>query len=430
MRFSVAETPEGRTTRTTLEFVAVASSSYYSSPPPPLAGDPVAVLERHEAALAGLKAGLVDLEASPSYLMLANNEVGPETTRKVGNSISGAQELWPLLNSAEAALSHIRAHVTENGARGRHRDELIRLLSQRWIEPAAAIADLNALPSASAAPSVPRHRWTVAEVLGAFRQQYDAIRVWVTQISDMWLALLPRVDAARTTLKRLEAEVETLGVPEPLIGRALALAADLEARLVADPLGVVAADGPRLDEHVSAAASQVAKMRSGHDNLETDLASSGELLASLRALRARAEAAGTECTSKVVAPEQLIRVPSASVIDGDGGLADRLDELFERAPSVSWNQQRSLLDGWLNTARKLEKQLARAEKANRDPLQQREELRGRLKAYQAKISAVGKAEDLELTAIVDEARNELYTAPTDLETAAAAIESLAKKLRS
>ncbi len=153
-------------------------------------------------------------------------------------------------------------------------------------------------------------------------------------------------------------------------------------------------------------------------------------MASLRTLRARAEAAATECASKVVAPDRLVRVPSASVIDGDGGLADRLDELFERAPTVSWNQKRSLLDGWLATARKLEKQLARAEKANRMPLEQREELRGRLEAYRAKIAAVGKAEDLELTAIVDDARNELYTAPTDLENAAAAIETLAERLRS
>lgn len=395
-----------------LESFAVAPNTPYSSPPPPLAGDPEAVLERHESALAALRAGLVDLEASPSYLMLVGDEVGPETVSKIGGATDGAAQLWPLINAADSALTHVRDYVRTNGTKGRHRPELVRLLRDRWI-------------SYEGSPD----RLAIGEVLQRFRSNYDEIRKWVTQINDLWLALLPRIDAARTTLVRLQAEVDELGVPEPLIGRARALAEDLEQRLVSDPLGVVPGDGPQLDAQVAEAANQVASMRAGHDNLDVDLQATEQLLANLRLLRARAEAGASESQAKVVDPEGLVRVPTAELLDGPNGLAERLDSLFGAGDGATWAQRRTLLDSWLNTARKLERQLLRAEEANRAPLVRRDELRGRLKAYQAKMAAVGRAEDLELATIIDKARSELFTAPTDIDAAATAIDELARRLR-
>ncbi|MDH3683768.1 MAG: hypothetical protein OEV40_27920 [Acidimicrobiia bacterium] len=390
----------------------MAPSTPYSTPPPPLAGDPEAVLERHETALAGLRAALVELEATPSYLMLTNDEVGEETKAKVGAAAEGAAELWPLIDAADSALAHIRTYVDANGMRGRHRTELIRLLGDPWIT-------LEGEPGPV----------TVADILHRFRTRYDAIRGWVTQINDLWLAILPRIDAARATMARLEADVDDLGIPEPLIGRAKALAEDLEQRLVADPLGVVEGDGPQLDAQVAAAADQVAILRAGRDNLEDDLRSTEHLLANLRVLRARAEAAASESEAKVVDPGGLVRVPGPDVLDGDNGLADRLDEIFGLGDRANWSHRRTLLDAWLATAGKLEKQLQRAERANRRPLGRREELRGRLRAYQAKMAAVGRAEDLELSALIDRVRSELFTAPTDLARATEAIEQLARRLR-
>jgi hypothetical protein len=270
---------------------------------------------------------------------------------------------------------------------------------------------------------------SVSEALDGFRRRFDAVRGWVSEVNALFLALLPRIDAARKTLTRLDAEVAALAVPEPLIGRARAMADDIERRLVEDPLALSPGDGAQLDASVSAAASQVAALRSGHDQLEADLGSTEALLASLRLLRAQAQAAASETEAKVVDAQGVVRVPSPALLDGPGGLADRLDDLVGQ-PSGTWDQRRALLDAWLTTAGKLEKQLQRAEAANRAPLSRRDELRGLLRAYQAKVSAVGRAEDLELTALVDRARTELYTAPTDLARAAATIEELARRLRS
>jgi hypothetical protein len=386
-----------------------------------VASDPVRVLEHHEAALAGLRGGLVDLEASPSYLMLVNDPLDGETRRKVGSAGLEAADLWSLLDAAGTALDETRGYLTLNGQRGQHRAELVRLLSERWIPVALG---------SPGSPGAGEARYAIDEILGMIRSRYDSIREWATQITDLWLAILPRVDAAKATLGRLDTEAAQLGVVEPTIGRARALVSDLEVRLVSDPLSVVIGDGPQLDAQVAAAAAQVASLRSGHDSLEADLASTEGLLASLRLLLARAEAAASEARSKVVDPEGLVRVPSGSVLDGPDGLAARLDQLNARTGAGLWTQRRTLLDSWLATAHKLETQLVRAEAANRRPLLRRDELRGRLRAYRAKIAAVGRAEDLELTAVADEARAELFTAPTDLDRAAATMEELARRLRS
>ena len=95
----------------------------------------------------------------------------------------------PLINAADGALTHMRDHVGANGARGRSGSELVRLLSERWIAVEGAA-----------------NPFSIGEILQTYRDNYDAIRRWVTEINDLWLQLLPRIDAARSTLARLDAD--------------------------------------------------------------------------------------------------------------------------------------------------------------------------------------------------------------------------------
>ncbi|MDH4280824.1 MAG: hypothetical protein OEW83_22380, partial [Acidimicrobiia bacterium] len=70
-----------------------------------------------------------------------------------------------------------------------------------------------------------------------------------------------------------------------------------------------------------------------------------------------------------------------------------------------------------------------AERRNRRGLDRRDELRGRLQAFQAKMAATGNAESPEAMDLADGAWTELYTAPSDLDAAEAAIVQLADELR-
>ncbi|MCP3989165.1 MAG: hypothetical protein GY724_08825 [Actinomycetia bacterium] len=394
----------------------VANDPANPTPPPPVAGDPETALEHYEKAVVGLRAGLLDMEASPSFLMLTSDELGPVTASKVGagGGAKAASDLWAVLQAIDSALEHIRERVDTEGLKGKNRHEVVELLSTRWVDVAGSGSPLR----------------SIGELLAAVRKTYDDLRPHVTEIDQLWLTILPRLDAAKATLTRLDAEVDQLGVPEPLIGRAKALVSDLEQRLVSDPLSVVIDDGDQLDAQVAEAARQVSSMRASRESLDSDAAGTEELLASLRVLRARAAALAQESRAKVLDPPDLIQVPSVQVLDGPGGLGARLDQFMAVGQGASWNQRRGLLDSWLATARRLEDQLESAIEVNAGPLRRRDELRGRVRAYQAKISAVGKAEDLDLTAMVDDVRASLYTAPADLERASTTIEELARKLRS
>lgn len=358
---------------------------------------------------------MTDVESSPSYLMLTDADLGPETARRYGRAASDAAELWTLLDAAGSLLGTARNHLAQNGAKGADGQELRRLVEQRWY--------MVTRHDGSTSP------YSASALLTEIRRRYDAVRSAVADVDHLWVSILPRVDAARATLDRLQAEVDELGVPEPLIGRARALAEDLAERLIADPASVNPNDGGNLDLQVAAAAKQVATMRTKHDDLDADLGATEELLASLRVLRARAEAARLESMAKVAGVDGLIRVPAEAVLDGPSGLGPQLDELFDHAARSDWSRKRLLLDRWLGSARKLEAQLVRAGVANRAPIEARNELRGRLQAYQAKMAATGRAEDLELVELADAARGLLYSAPTDLEAAEAAIADLAARLR-
>lgn len=392
--------------------VPASRNSAYPRPP---SGKPVELLAYYEAALASLRTAIADLEAMPSHLMLKDAKEGTETARKYGKAAKHADDLWILVQAADAQLTVANDYFAEKGASGRNQAELIRLLSDSWYAVTFTDRSVRTL--------------SVPQTLNELRNKFEAIREGVALIDQLWVSLLPRIEAARETVARLESEAEALGIVEPLIGRAKSLAEDLAERLVSDPLSVTVGDGSQLDMQVASAAKQISKLRSGHDNLDNDLEETEELLASLRVLRARVEATHVEASTKIENPGSLVRAPGPGLIDGPDGLAHRLDQLFETATSDRWTQKRTLLDSWLQSARKLEKQLAKAEQKNQRSILQRDELRGRLQAYRAKMAATGRAEDVELETVANRARSELYDAPTDLAVAEAAIAELAERLQ-
>ena len=328
--------------------------------PNSVAAGPVNALEQYEASLAGFRTGMTEIEDSPSYLMLQDAHETGETARKYGKAADQIDYIWPLIDACSAQLMAARAHLNKRGAKGADGVELQRLLVEPWFA-------VTMLPGGQ-----PTNH-SVQSALTEIRKRYEAIRAGVTEIDQLWVSVLPRVEAARTTLDRLEREAKDLGVLEPLIGRARALAEDLSERLVSDPASVSVNDGSNLDLQVANAAKQMATLRTGYDELDADFNATEELLASLRVLLARAEASRTESLTKIVNPQGLVRVPGPELLDGPDGMAARLDALFESAASAAWTQKRTMLDGWLKSAMLLQAQLIRAGDANRVPLEAREE---------------------------------------------------------
>ncbi|MDH4278870.1 MAG: hypothetical protein OEW83_12405, partial [Acidimicrobiia bacterium] len=269
----------------------------------------VAGLDRLAAAVSGLRAGIVELEQLPSFLMLGDAEPGTATAAGYASAARQAADFWPLLDVLTDRIDEARQMVdrhglTPGGGNSRRVGELNDLLAEPLT---VALTDGTRTLPASAA-------------LGLLHERYDAVHHGVSRIDRAWLDVLPRVEAARETADRLQAEAEALGVVEPLIGRARSRAEDLAERLLADPISVDESEGRDLDRLVADAARQMTSLRTGHDNLGEDLQRTEEVLASLRVLRTRAAAAAAEARHKIVDPPDLVTVPSRTIIDGPGGL--------------------------------------------------------------------------------------------------------------
>jgi len=269
------------------------------------------------------------------------------------------------------------------------------------------------------------------ELLSRMRKLYMPIRDGVAKVDDRLRSVLPRLDSAATTLAQLEADAEALGVVEPELSRARQHMERTRRLSIDDPLALKVGAGSELDRMVSTAAGRLAQIRQGHDQLQSDMASIPGLIAEVRTLRARAAAAWSDAQAKVVGAHGLVRVPNAKAIDGPGGLAERAGAVTDPAvENPSWQVQREVLDQWLRQARRLHDQLTRAEKSNEAPLMRRDELRGLLAAYRAKMARQGRAEERTLGDLVAEAHNELFTAPTDLVRAEQLVRDLANTLGS
>ncbi len=381
---------------------------------PPPGSDPLARLTHFEKSVAGLRAGLVDLEATPSYLMLSGDGLTGATKAKLAAAAGRAEALWPLLVVVGARLDEARTIAGQGGGFLNRIDSELAECLAKPLDPVAA-------------PGLETKRLTLAQAIGEIRDRYQAVREGASEVEALWLDVLPRIDAALATLGGLSEDEKELGVTEPLIGRARALASDLNERLVTDPLSVHANDGANLDSVVAEASRQIAGLQTGREDLADDLIEAKQLLGTLRTLRSRAVANRIESETKVKAATGLRQVPSEAIFDhAEKGLGAQLRRV---TATDSWSSQRALLDLWLTSAHRLEHQLSSVESANGAPLKARETLRGRLRAYQAKMAAVGQAEDLELTGIVDAATDELFTVPTDLDRADDLIASLAERLR-
>jgi hypothetical protein len=139
------------------------------------------------------------------------------------------------------------------------------------------------------------------------------------------------------------------------------------------------------------------------------------LLADARGVLAelcRAAAQGSEAHAQARVKVTEVELPAPLSVDD--ALERQLQEVEKIAHHGAWREARAMLEQWTGQAQRLLEQAERVVFENRAPIERRNELRGLLDACQAKALALGLIEDLELSGMFNEAREILYTAPTDL----------------
>jgi len=383
------------------------------------------LLQRYSAAESRIGANLHELDHHSTYQILRTGDLSGRTASKLGAALQKADGLWSDFGELQSVLTRARALRGDGRMRMQDRRQLQKLLTGPSILITTDIVPLGQRGLTQAAES--EQRLTIEQLLSRMRLAYEPIRDGVAVVEERLRNILPRLNAAETTIREVKKQADILGVREPELSEADRQLQRLRQLSMDDPMAIPKNAGDELERHVRLAAGRVAQTKKGHDQLHGDLGAMAGLIAEVRTLRARAAAAREETIEKITAPTGLVPVPPAAAIDGPKGLAEASKTVLEDS-NQPWQVQRQQVDAWLHRARRLRDQLRRAEAANRTGLNKRDELRGLLSAYRAKMAGVGRAEDIALSEITDEAHNELFTTPTDLARAERLIGELADAL--
>ncbi len=368
-------------------------------------------LQRYTAAEHRIGANLQELEQHSVYQLLTTDVLTGATAKALASVNDANPNLWQLFTLLGSALDAARK-LRGTGARLRNEDRLE--LAER-LGTASILIGSEDIPLGErglTGSSLREEHISIEGLIDRMSALYEPVRDVVTHAEKVLRETLPRLNSAESTVTRLRKDAQSLGVDTVDLDRIDETIARIRDLSLTDPLSIPANARRSFDDAIHAASATIAAARASHDSLASDIASASDLLDECRDLIAQADSSRSETITKIVQPIGLRRPPSIDAIDGDRGLAAKLDPIV--GSSQSWQSIRRSLDVWATTATRLRDQLKRVAEANRAPLEKRNELRGRLSAFRAKMAATGFSEDLVLRDISAEAHNELFTSPTDL----------------
>jgi hypothetical protein len=397
----------------------------------------VIMMSREQAAAAvaaaaaerdGIQANLLDLDGSFGKRLLAGAVLSGQTRARWEDACAGLAGLWETFTAYSAVID--RAGLLLGQVRRASSPELAEISalltgpSVRLVRAPAPLAarGLTDRRTAELTPALAVHEMTlafrrVAEVLTAAETVWNQLAGGLEEV-DVQLRQA-RLDAAGLASQDTER-----GSPESVaVGALRAAEGELgrqRAALNADPLAYwqggsvdVSHLGLLRQEAASAAAQvrEIAAVRAQAEQRITDVAAA---VAAVGAAAREAAAARARAAERIVAGE-LPPVPP-----DPGILAGRLAGLEPLRAQARWSRLGGELAAIQQEAAAALDRCRDSERAARDLLSRRDELRGLLGAYAAKAARLA-GPDNALASFHDRARDLLWTAPCDLGAAAAAV---------
>jgi hypothetical protein len=351
---------------------------------------------------------LLDLDDHPSHRLLKGMSPTGETGRRWDEAQIRLVTLWWLFDAYRRVLD--RAQEIRAG----HKPDLVTL------------AMLLTGPSVELKPDdVPVEKrsllravgeWiTLDVILARMDQAYREVAETVAAVDAAWSLLLPRLDETDAARRAARDLARDLGTPDPELDRLDAGAGRLRAAVTADPLGSTA-----LRDELDATAAAVAARRG---LLEQAVRVREEYADRARRLDERiTRVAEAEDEARRIRDVVTVKIASPSLPE----LPDQAPALRDRLSALGTVDGRwlELVERLTGLERGVEEALAQAGRAAESIgglIGRRDELRGRLSAYQAKAVRLGHAEDITLTGLYGVARDLLWTAPCDLRRATVAV---------
>jgi hypothetical protein len=262
------------------------------------------------------------------------------------------------------------------------------------------------------------HSVTLMDAVAAMRRSFSEVAQVTSAVETVWVEVGERLDAAAA---ELAAELpRAAGLGEELEAGLRDAHASLEATrgvVNADPLRLwsggradtAAAD--LLREQVAGLTARIAELDRVRSQARRRIDGLSAAVTAARSARADAVTAWIRAAQRIAAlpplPPDIAEPP--------------LDRLAALAAAGRWLALATELDRCDSALAAAVKQTEDCERLAATALANRDELRGLLGAYKAKAARLGVAEDADLVASYDQARDRLWTAPCDLTAAAAAV---------
>ncbi len=370
-----------------------------------------------------IQANLLELDSSFGKQLLAGAPLTGQTKQRWDATTAAMTVLWQLYEAYSAAVDQAAEAVA--GRLGpRELTAITALLTGPSVQLAAAPGPLAGRDLAATG----REELTLAAAVARMRRAFTGITEVVAAAEQVWNELAGRLDAVGAELARVTALAATLG-DDALTGNLAAAQGKLTRlrdTLNSDPLALWAAGSgqagtvntlgvDQLRDRVAAAAIRVDELARLRDDAQQRIAAVTAAAATARSAAEDAAAAWQRAAAKIADGELPPPPPGAP------DLSARLADLGTLLAGGRWTRLGSELD-------LIEQELAAttakskdAERAATALLDRREELRGLLRAYQAKAARMGAAEDPALAGLYDHAHDLLWRSPCDLAAAADAV---------
>jgi hypothetical protein len=265
------------------------------------------------------------------------------------------------------------------------------------------------LPKLTDGPA-PTISFTIEEALGQMSEDYEVVARLVATVADVWGESTERLRRVAGVVEDLEQRLRDQGVRRPNELQSIALAvAETELLARNDPLAL----SPTTVEQLQARATRL------QASLEETLRGRAARLADLEAIEGSIAAGRAAMAAR---RDELDRVAQKILVSDETRAAlDRLAQEYDRLAREAGLARQPGATGSCSAlaarAAGLMEELTRLAGTVDSGIRARDELRGVLTAYQAKAQALGLAEDVDLGELYAAARQELYSAPCDLERA-------------
>jgi hypothetical protein len=342
-------------------------------------------------------AALLELELDPTRELLDKSALTGATASAWATASTDLAAAW----EGRALLDEHLERVRElRGTRSRLGDDRLAELDELVRGEALAV------------PGEPRMRCSASELLARNAAAVERGRGLLTAVARTWDALVPRLTTASATLRACSDLLVELGASPPAevddARRELARLTDAVAR---DPLAAATEPVAALEAAVATVRGRVERLREFRADAARRIDEARALLARARSADEQAHAAHDAAALKIAGAQ----LPSPAA---QPDLAGELDQAVALAEAGAWQEAGDALERWRARATAACDTAERVAAANRAPIEQRDELRRRLGAYQVKARSLRLLEDPGLADLHARAHRVLHTAPTDLDEAA------------